>query len=34
MVNELGNCSEIIAVVTVYELTKITQEKLFTDWAQ
>ena len=32
MVNEPGNCGEIIAVV--YELTKITQEKLFADWAQ
>ena len=30
--NEPGNCGEIIAVV--YELTKVTQEKLFGDWAQ
>ena len=32
MVNEPGNCGEIIPVV--YELTKRTQEKLFADWAQ
>ena len=32
MVNEPGNCGEIIAVV--YELTKRTLEKLFADWAQ
>ena len=32
LVNEPGNCGEVIAVV--YELTKRTQEKLFADWAQ
>ena len=32
MVNEPGNCGEIIAVV--YELTKRTQDKLFADWAK
>ena len=32
LVNEPGNCGEIIAVV--YELTKMTREKLFADWAQ
>ena len=32
LVNEPGKCDEIIAVVC--ELTKRTQEMLFTDWAQ
>ena len=32
LVNEPGNCGEIIAVV--YELTTRTQEKLFAHWAQ
>ena len=32
LVNEPGKCDKTIAVV--YELTKRTQEKLFTDWAQ
>ena len=31
LVNEPGNCGEIIAVV--YDLTKRTQEMLFADWA-
>ena len=32
LVNEPAKCGDIIPIV--YELTKITHEKLFADWAQ